>query len=165
MYNVHMHRNPETLTTLGSSDTKLLLHSWLLSFQHEERERHKQFLLSWLFHLTPPRAAHLVDPNGLASPRLENQLALPRSESQLASSSFKSQLTAFFQKSPKILSSSLPGMTAFTSLVHFLSGIFIMTSVIVTSFPREREHLRSMFAPTRALSRPSLSLTKPKDKI
>ena len=40
-----------------------------------------------------------------------------------------------------------------------------MTSVIVTSSPREREHLRSMCAPTRALSRIVLSLTKPNDNI
>ena len=65
----------------------------------------------------------------------------------------------FFQKSPKILSPSLPGMTSFISPVHFLSGVFIMTSVIVTSY------LHSMCAPTRALSRTVLSLTKPKDKI
>ena len=42
-WNVHMHRNPEireTLTTLGSSGTKLLLPSWLLGFRHEERETH-----------------------------------------------------------------------------------------------------------------------------
>ena len=55
-----MHRNPETLTTFFSSGMKHLLPSWLLGFRHEERET--QFLLCWLFHLTPPRAAHLVDP-------------------------------------------------------------------------------------------------------
>ena len=84
MRNVRMHRSPEireTLTTLGSSGTKLLLPSWLWGFQHEERET--QFLLCWLFLLTPPRGAHLVDPTGLASPRLKNQLASPRSEFQV----------------------------------------------------------------------------------
>ena len=40
-----------------------------------------------------------------------------------------------------------------------------MTSVIVTSSPHEREHLRSMWAPTRALNRIVLSLNKPKGKI
>ena len=40
-----------------------------------------------------------------------------------------------------------------------------MTSVTVTSTPHEREHLRSMCAPTYALSRIVLSLTKPEDKI
>ena len=143
-----------TLTTLFSSGTKLLLLSLLLGFQREERET--QFLICWQFHLTPSRTAHLVDPTRLASPRFENQLA---------SSRFKSQLTAFFQKSPKILSPSLLGMTSFTTPVHNLPGVFIMTSVLVTSSPREREHLRSMYAPTRALSRTVLSLTKPKDKI
>ena len=105
-----MHRNPEICKTLMTlcSGTKLLLPSWLLGFQHEERET--QFLLCWLFHLTQQRAAHLVDPTGLALLRLENQLA---------SSRFKSQLTTFFQKSPQILSPSLLGMTSFTSPVLF----------------------------------------------
>ena len=76
-------------TTLGSSGTKLLLPSWLLGFCHEERET--QFLLCWLFHLTPPRAVHLVDPTDLARPRRG-------SKNQLTSSSFKSQLTAFYSK-------------------------------------------------------------------
>ena len=48
---------------------------------------------------------------------------------------------------------------------YFISGVFIMTSVIVISSLREREHLRSMFAPTGALSQKVLSLTEPKDKI
>ena len=108
-YNIYMHRNPETLTTFFSSGTKLLLPSGLLGLQHEERERerHTQFLL---FHLALPRAAHLVDPTGLASSRFENQLTSAR---------FKSQLTAFLQKSPKILRPLLPGMTSFTPPVLF----------------------------------------------
>ena len=148
-----MHRNPKNTRNADdslSSGTKLLLPSLSLGFRHKERDT--QFVLSWLFHLTPPRTAHLVDPIGLTSPKFENQLA---------SSSFKSQLTAFFQKSPKILSPSLPGMTSFTSPVYFLSGVFIMTSVIFTSAPHEREHLRSMCVPTRVLSQIVLSLTKP----
>ena len=40
-----------------------------------------------------------------------------------------------------------------------------MTYVIVTSSAREHEHLHSMSAPARALSRIVLSLTKPNDKI
>ena len=48
---------------------------------------------------------------------------------------------------------------------HILSWVFIMTSVIVISPLRECEHLRPICAPTRALSRIVLSLTKPKDKI
>ena len=80
----------ETLTTLDSSGMTLLFPSWLLGFQHEERERDTQFLLCWLFHLTSPRAAHLVDPTGLALPRSK--------KNQLASSSFKYQLCFFFSK-------------------------------------------------------------------
>ena len=40
-----------------------------------------------------------------------------------------------------------------------------MTSVIATSSPPDREHLRLMCAPTRALSQIVLNLTKPNDKI
>ena len=150
-----MHRNTETLTTLGSSGTKLLLPPWLLGFQHDERET--QFLLCWLFHLTPPRAVHLVDPTGLASPRSKNQLTL---------SSFNSQLTVFFFKNHPKYSAHRSRVWHYSHPpVHFLSGVFIMTSVIVTSSPRKREHLHSMCAPTCALSWTVLSLTKLKDKI
>ena len=72
--------------------------------------------------------------------------------------------TAFF-KIPKNPSTSLAGMTSFTSPVPFTIWAFIMTSVIVTSFPHERDHLRSMCTPTRALSRKVASLNKPKDEI
>ena len=46
-----------------------------------------------------------------------------------------------FLKSPK--SSALPGMTSFASLVHFLSGIFILTSLNDTLSPCVHEHLHS----------------------
>ena len=164
-----MHRNPEiceTLTTFFSLGTKLLLPSWLLGFQHEERET--QFLLGWLFHLTPPRAAHLVDP--LDWPRPGPKINSLRPASDLNSSGLpgpesESQLTAFFQKSPKILSPSLLGMTLFTSLVSFPIRGFYCDICDYHIFPRKREHLRSICAPTRALSRTVLSLTKPNDKI
>ena len=142
------------------SGTKLLLPSWLLGFRHEERET--QFLLCWLF---VQRQLSTYWPNKRARiPQQTTGRASPRFESQLASSILKSQLTAFF-KIPKNHSPSLPGITPFTSPVLFLSGVFIMTSVIVTSSPRQREHLHSMCSPTRSLNRKVLSLTKPKDKI
>ena len=91
-------------------------------------------------------------------------LAWPRrgSGSQLASSRFKSQLTVFLKNHPK---SSAHASAYSHPQAHFLSGIFIMTSMIPISSPREREHLHSMCAPNCALSQIVLSLTKPKDKI
>ena len=130
MWNVHMHRNPKNTWNIDDSlgsGTKLLLPSWLLGFQHRERERDTQFLLCWLFPLIPTRTAHLVDPTGLASPRFENQLA---------SSRFKSQLTAFFQKSPKIFSLSLSGMTSFTSPVLFPIWFFLLWHLWLSHPPR-----------------------------
>ena len=134
----------ETLTTLGCSGTKLLLPSWLIGFQYEERGT--QILLCWLFHLIQQCAAHLVDPTGLASLRLRNQLASPRS---------KSQLTAFFSKNHQ--KSSAPVLFRIQGFYYDICDCHIP--------PRERKHLRSMCASTRALSRIVLSLTKPKDQI
>ena len=130
---------------------------WLLEFSLSTRgERETQFLLYWPFHLTKQKRG--------ASRRPQTGLASSSFKSQPASPSFGSQLIAFF-KITKNPSSSLPGMTSFTSQSHFLSGFFIMTFVIVTSSARQREHLHSMCAPARALSRIVLSLTKPNDKI
>ena len=106
------------------------------------------------------------EPTTCGTPLQTTGLASASSENQLPSSSVEYQLSVFFQI-PKILSPSLPGMTSFMSPVHFLSGFFILTSVIVTSSPRAREHLHSICALklTHALSRKVLSLTKPKGKI
>ena len=105
-----MHRNPETLTTLGSSGTKLLLPSWLLGFRHEERERDNFTMLtvstsffsqlpSWI--LGQESVSQPTDPKkARASRSLQTGLASPSVKSPLASSSVKSQL-CFFQKSPK----------------------------------------------------------------
>ena len=71
----------------------------------------------------------------------------------------------FFKNHPKSSSHRFRAWRHSHSQSYFLSGVFIMTSVIITSSPREREHLRSMCAPTRVLSRIVLSLTKLKDKI
>ena len=97
-----------------------------------------------------------------ASRRPQTGLASSSFKSQLASPSFRSQLLFF--KITKNPSPSLPGMTSFTSQSHFPSGVFIMTSVIVTSSAHEREQ-HSMCTPARALSQIVLSLTKPNDKI
>ena len=148
-----MHRNPKNTQNTDDflcSGMKLLLPTWLLGFS----TRGEKDTISTMLTVPSDLTMHHIDPTGLALPRLENQLASPRSESQL---------TPFFQQSPKILSPSLPGMTSFTPQSHFLSGVFIMTSVIVTPSSRECEHLRSMCVPACALSRIVLSLTKPND--
>ena len=102
-------------------------------FRHEERET--QFLSM----LTFPSDPHHVRP-----PPQTTGLSSASSENWLASCKPKSQPTAFFQI-PK--SSALPGMTSFTSPVNFLSGVFIVTLLIVTSAPPAREHLHSMCSP------------------
>ena len=68
-------------------------------------------------------------------------------------------LTAFL-KNHQISSPSLPSMTSFTPQSYFLSGVFIMTFVIVISSAHERE-LYSMCAPALIVQSP----TKPNDKI
>ena len=128
---------------------------WLLEFSlSTQGERNTFFTM-----LTVPS-----DPTTCGASRSPNWTGFAQHKNQIASSSVRSQLTAF-SKITKILSPSLPGMTSFAPQSHFLSGVFIMTSVIFTSSAHEREHLRSMCAPARALSRIVLSLTKPNDKI
>ena len=149
-WNVHMHRNPETLSLFRYETFDFLS----LVFRHKERETHNFYYADrsiWPNN----RAVHPVTPTGLASSSFKSQLASP---------SFGSQLTAFFQNHQNP-SPSLPGMTSFAPQSHFLSGFFIMTFVIVTSSALECEHLHSMCAPARALSRIVLSLTKLNDKI
>ena len=92
---------------------------YFLTFSFSTRGE-TQFLLCWLFLNCPQSTPQLDWPD----PRV------------------KSQLTAFF-KNHQILSPSLLGMTSFTSQSHFLSGVFIMTFVIVVSSARQRE-LNSM---------------------
>ena len=113
--NVYMRRNPKntrnTDDSLGSG-TKLLLPSWLLRFQNEERETHNFYYADcsiWTHH----PAANLVDPNwtGLAQVQKSTILLLVK----ISTNCF------FFSKNPPPKSSapSLPGMTSFTSPVLF----------------------------------------------
>ena len=74
---------------------------------------------------------------------------------RLARARIKSQLTFFFQIT-KNLSPSFPGMTSFTPQSHFLSGVFIITFVIVISSAHERE-LYSMCVGTCTRTKPNSS--------
>ena len=101
-------------------------------FRHEERKT--QFLSM----LTFPSDPHHVRPPPQTT-------ASASSENRLASSKPKSQLTVFFKfQNPQPLASG-------HDFIHvpspFLSGFFIVTSVIVTSALRAREHLHSTCAP------------------
>ena len=105
-------------------------------FRHEERET--QFLTMLTFPSDPTTCGTTLQTTGLASASSENQLA---------SSKPKSQLTGFFffkSQNPQPVASE-------HDVIHipsrFLSGVFIVTSVIVTSSLRAREHLHSMCAP------------------
>ena len=105
-----MHRNPETLTTLGSSGTKLLLPSWLLRFSR----RVERDTISTM--LTVPS-----DPTTRGASRRPNWPghAQVRKSTRLVEVQFLTHCLFFFHKSPKILSASLPDMTSFTSPIPF----------------------------------------------
>ena len=136
--NVHKHWNPK--------NTKHLRLSFLIQVQNffitflslrffDIRGKRSNFFLCWLFHLTPPHAA----------PRCK-LLVWPRRvpENHLPSSRVES---LFFFSNSKILSPwrhSRPRS-------HILSGVFIMTSVIVISALHAREHLHSMCAPNYSM--------------
>ena len=139
-----MYRNPETLTTFFSSGTKLLLPSWLLGFS-TRGERDTIFTI-----LTVP-----------SDPTIHSASHSPN-WTHLIQLQISTLLFFKITKNPTLL---LPGKTSFALQSHFLSGVFIMTSVIVTSSTCEREHLCWMCVPACALSRIVLSLTKPNDKI
>ena len=140
---VHTPRNPKNTRNTDDSlgpGTKLLLPSLSLGFRHEERERHNFSMRtvrpsSALHSLTQPtrvRTSQSTNCTGLAQVRKINWLRL--------ASNLNSLLLFKITKNP---SPSLPGMASFTSQSHFLSGVFIVKSVIVTSSSRVREHLRS----------------------
>ena len=159
-----MHRNPETLTTVFSSGAKLLLLSWVWSF---DTMRETQYLLCWPFHLTQQMHGTSRSPTGLASPRLKNQLTLPRDKSQLvlssvefqlALSSVRSQLTAFFQNHQESQS---------IASGHDVIHIPVPFSIWGFYYDICDCHILCVWAcaPACALSRTVLSQTKPNDKI
>ena len=109
--------------------TTLLLPSLSLGFRHEERETHNFSMLT----VRPSSAFNSLTQQTCArTPRSTNSLVSPGPKNQLASSKSKSQIIAFIQNHSDP-SPSLQGMTPFTSPVLFPSGVFIVTSVIVTS--------------------------------
>ena len=106
--------------------------------------------------LVSPRRAPKINLPSL-SPKLNSQLTQPMrgarsAQRRLASPRSESQLLLFLQI-PKILS-SFEHDVIHVPWSHFLSGLFILTSLIVTSAPRAREHLHS-----------TNPCTKPKGKI
>ena len=105
----------ETLTTFGSSGTKLLLPSWHLGFQHEERDT--QFLLCCQSYLTQQRAAHLVDPTGLA---------LPRSKKSTHFAQLQISTNCFFSK---IIQNPQP-IPSGHDVIHIPSPFFFLSGVL-----------------------------------
>ena len=81
-------------------------------------------------------------------------------QSRLASSRSESQLTAFFQIPPN--PQRFRAWCQSRPRSYFLSGVFIVTSLFVTSTPHVHEHLHSTNPCTK---RKVLSLTKLKGKI
>ena len=128
LYKIPLARKRETWNTdysLGSG-TKLLLPSWLIGFQHEERETHNFIML------TVPS-----DPTTRGAPPRPNWSRL----------GFNPNSLLLFKNHPTFPARRFRAWCHSHPQSHFLSGVFIMTSVIVTSSPREREHLHSMCAP------------------
>ena len=118
------------------SGTKLLFTFLSLRFFDMRSERHNSF---------NKRAAHFVDPNWSRLGETKNRLPSSRIESQLFRSEFKSQLTVFFKfQKPQRFRAWRHSRPRF---FFFLSGVFIVTSLIVTSIPHAREHLHSVCAP------------------
>ena len=110
-----------------------------------DKERHN-FLLCWLFHLTftkwgTPTTNYW---SGLGELRKSTYFVL--AQISTLRSEFKSQLTAFFQI-PKSSARRFRLWHHSRPQSHFLSRVFIVTSLIVSSAPCAREHPHSMCAP------------------
>ena len=125
---------------------------WLLVFRHKERD-------TIFTILTLPS-----EPTMRSASHRPNWTCLGSDLNPLCTASNLNS-AFFFQNHPKSSAHRFQAWRHSHLQSNPLPRVFIMTSVIVTSSPREREHLRSMCAPTRALSWTVLSLTKPKDKI
>ena len=150
---IGIRKTRNTDDSLGSG-TKLLLPSLSLGFSTRgERDT----IFTMLTVLSDPTNVYA------RTPQQTTGLASPRFESQLVPSKFKSQLTVLF-KVTKNPSPSLPGMTSFTSPILFSNWVF--WHLWLTHPPPACTWTPAlMSAPTYALSRKVLSLTKPKDKI
>ena len=91
--------------------------------------------LNFLFGVlisTSPTHGHPLDPNWSRLGETKNRLAPSKSETQL---------TAFFQIPQSLSASAHDAIHVLVPI--FLSGFFIVTSLIVTSTPLAREHLHS----------------------
>ena len=156
-YTLGIRKTRNTDDSLGSG-TKLFIPSLSLGFWHEERERDTIFLC-WLF-------VH----RQLSTPWPNRRTCAPRSpprsgpKNQLATSQSKSQLPTFFQnhqESQPIASGH--DVIHIPSLISFWG--FYCDICVCHILPTRAWTPALMSAPTYALSRKVLSLTKPKDKI
>ena len=137
------------------SGAKLLLPSWLLGFSTQgERDTISTMLT---VQSDPTTRGHTIVPNWIGLTQVQKSTRFVQLQISIN--------CCFFKNHPKSSTHHFRARRHSHSQSHFLTEVFIMTSVIVTSLLHEREHLRSMCAPTRALSWTVLSLTKPKDKI
>ena len=141
MWNIHIckktltmfitHRNPkkhETLTTLLVQVRNFYLHFFEFKvFRHEQRET--QFLSMLTIPSDPTTCAHTLSRKLLVWPRRAPKIDLLYPSLNLNSLFF---FRAWGHSHPRL---------------YFLSGVCIVTSVIVTSAQRAREHLHSMCAP------------------
>ena len=132
----YAYRNPE--------NTKHWRLSWF---------RYETFITFFKFRFSTRRETHnfsmvtvrpssalnsLTQPTRVRAPRSE-QLDWPRPDSNPNSLRLSPNLNSLLLfKITKNPSQSFPGTTSFTSPVPFLSVVFIVTSVIVTSSPRVR---------------------------
>ena len=152
---VGIRKTRNTDNSLGSG-TKLLLPSLSLGFRHEERERHNFSMLT-----VRPSSALNSQTQCMRAPC--TGLAQVWKINLLHLSSNLNSLLLF--KITMNRSPLLPGMTSFTSPVSFpIRGFYCdICDCHILSACAWTPALMS--APTHALSRKVLNLTKPKDKL
>ena len=130
---VHTHRNPKNTKhwRLSWFGYETFITFFKFRFFDTRRERHTIFLC-WLF-------VHRQLSNNARTPRSpQTGLASPRSKKSTRFVQLQISTHCFYSKSLRIPVHRFRVWRHSYPQLHFLSGIFIVTSVIVTSSPRAR---------------------------
>ena len=163
MWNIHREsRNTRNTNDSLGSGTKLLLPSSSLGFS-TRGERDTQFFYADGSSIV---SSQLTDPtNARAHPLDHNWTGLTQLQKSTRFVEVQISTHCFFFKITKNPCPSLPGMTSFTSPVLFTIRSFYYDICDCHILPACAWTPALMSAPTHALSRKVLSLTKLKDKI
>ena len=168
MYITHIYGCVKTFTCIRiprnsddalGSGSKVLLPSWLLGFRHE-KERDTIFTM---LTVRPASALNSLTQQTRVHPAVNNWNGI--AQIWIPTRFVQSQISLLFSKYPRIPAHRFRAWRNSHPQSHFLSVFFYYDICDCPILPACAWTPALMSAPTRALSRMVLSLTKPKDKI